>query len=254
MTRSNAAAKQADVPIDAITSKFAAVFHDDMAALGVPLPTIEPRATEHISQMIAMIESLIEKGHAYEADGHVLFHVPSFAEYGTVVSAGSREDYRRRQGRGCAVQTRCRRFCALEALDDGSAGLGQSVGPRPPGLALGMRVHDRGASGRYHRHSRRWQRSGFPSSRERNCSGHLRPRWPDLQPLLDARGLRQRGQGKDVQVARQCIVDQGFAQGGAGRSNTAGIVECPLPQPGGLEHRHTGPGSPHSGSFIRRAS
>ena len=84
----NAAAKQADVPIDAITTKFAAVFHDDMAALGVPLPTIEPRATEHISQMIAMIESLIEKGHAYEADGHVLFHVPSFAEYGRL----SRQD------------------------------------------------------------------------------------------------------------------------------------------------------------------
>ena len=84
----NAAAKQADLPIDAITSKFAAVFHDDMAALGVPLPTIEPRATEHISQMIAMIESLIEKGHAYEADGHVLFHVPSFSEYGRL----SRQD------------------------------------------------------------------------------------------------------------------------------------------------------------------
>ena len=84
----NAAAKQADLPIDAITSKFAAVFHDDMAALGVPLPTIEPRATEHISQMIAMIESLIEKGHAYEADGHVLFHVPSFPEYGRL----SRQD------------------------------------------------------------------------------------------------------------------------------------------------------------------
>ena len=84
----NAAAKQADVSIDAITTKFAAVFHDDMAALGVPLPTIEPRATEHISQMIAMIESLIEKGHAYEADGHVLFHVPSFAEYGRL----SRQD------------------------------------------------------------------------------------------------------------------------------------------------------------------
>ncbi len=78
----NAAAKEAGVPIDAITSKYAAIFHKDMAALGVPLPTIEPRATEHIDQMIAMIETLIEKGHAYEADGHVLFHVPSFPEYG----------------------------------------------------------------------------------------------------------------------------------------------------------------------------
>ncbi len=84
----NAAAKEAGVPIDVITSKYAAVFHEDMAALGVPLPTIEPRATEHIDQMIRMIETLIEKGHAYEADSHVLFHVPSFPEYGKL----SRQD------------------------------------------------------------------------------------------------------------------------------------------------------------------
>jgi len=84
----NAAAKEAGVPTDVITSKYAAVFHEDMAALGVPLPTIEPRATEHIDQMIRMIETLIEKGHAYEADSHVLFHVPSFPEYGKL----SRQD------------------------------------------------------------------------------------------------------------------------------------------------------------------
>jgi cysteinyl-tRNA synthetase len=84
----NAAAKQAELPVEEIISKFTKVFHDDMAALGVPLPTIEPRATEHIAQMIAMIVTLIEKGHAYEADGHVLFNVPSYAEYGRL----SRQD------------------------------------------------------------------------------------------------------------------------------------------------------------------
>ena len=84
----NAAAKQAELPVEEIISKFTKVFHDDMAALGVPLPTMEPRATEHIAQMIAMIVTLIEKGHAYEADGHVLFNVPSYAEYGRL----SRQD------------------------------------------------------------------------------------------------------------------------------------------------------------------
>lgn len=84
----NAAAKEAGTPIAAITSRFTQIFHEDMAALGVASPTIEPRATEHIDQMIAMIESLIEKDHAYEAEGHVLFHVPSFAEYGRL----SRQD------------------------------------------------------------------------------------------------------------------------------------------------------------------
>lgn len=84
----NAAAIEAGLPIDAITSKYTAVFHEDMAALGVPLPTIEPRATEHISQMVHMIEVLIDKGHAYEAEGHVLFHVPSYSDYGQL----SRQD------------------------------------------------------------------------------------------------------------------------------------------------------------------
>ncbi len=78
----NNAAKEAGVPIGTITDKFTRIYHHDMAALGVEPPTIEPRATQHISEMIAMIEALIKKGHAYAADGHVLFHVPSFPEYG----------------------------------------------------------------------------------------------------------------------------------------------------------------------------
>ena len=55
---------------------------DDMAALGALEPTEMPRATEFIPQMIAMIEDLIAKGHAYAAEGHVLFAVESYADYG----------------------------------------------------------------------------------------------------------------------------------------------------------------------------
>jgi cysteinyl-tRNA synthetase len=87
----NNAAKEAGVPIGTITDKFTRVYHHDMAALGVEAPTIEPRATQHISEMIAMIEVLIEKGHAYAADGHVLFHVPSFPEYGRLSRRDRRE-------------------------------------------------------------------------------------------------------------------------------------------------------------------
>jgi cysteinyl-tRNA synthetase len=78
----NNVAKEAGVPIGTITDKFTRIYHDDMAALGVDPPTIEPRATEHIPEMIHSIQTLIQKGHAYAADGHVLFHVPSFPEYG----------------------------------------------------------------------------------------------------------------------------------------------------------------------------
>ena len=57
-------------------------YHADMDALGALRPTKEPRATEYIGAMIAMIEGLIERGHAYEVSGHVLFDVRSYPEYG----------------------------------------------------------------------------------------------------------------------------------------------------------------------------
>ena len=76
------AAKARGETIDSLTRRTAEAFHQDMAALGALPPTVEPRATEHIAEMIAMIEKLVADGHAYEADGHVLFHVPSMPDYG----------------------------------------------------------------------------------------------------------------------------------------------------------------------------
>ena len=76
------ASQETGEPINAITEKFAAIYRSDMAALGVLSPTLEPAATENIDGMIKMIEALIGKGHAYEGEGHVLFAVDSFADYG----------------------------------------------------------------------------------------------------------------------------------------------------------------------------
>ncbi|XUP38210.1 cysteine--tRNA ligase (plasmid) [Xanthomonas axonopodis pv. vasculorum] len=78
----NAAAQAKGVPIATITDRFAAIYRQDMAALGVVPPDIEPEATAHIPQIVAMIEQLIAKGHAYAAEGHVLFSVSSFDGYG----------------------------------------------------------------------------------------------------------------------------------------------------------------------------
>ena len=81
----NAAAKELGTPISTITDKYAAAYREDMAALGVDgdfAPDIEPAATAHMPQMIAMIERLVANGHAYAAEGHVLFAVASFAGYG----------------------------------------------------------------------------------------------------------------------------------------------------------------------------
>ncbi|NKE18676.1 cysteine--tRNA ligase [Neoroseomonas oryzicola] len=78
----NARSRDSGEPISAITARTTADFHRDMAALGALPPDVEPRATGHIAEMIALIERLIANGHAYAADGHVLFSVPSFGDYG----------------------------------------------------------------------------------------------------------------------------------------------------------------------------
>ncbi len=78
----NAAAKALGVPIGDITTRYAEAYRQDMGRLGVTPPDIEPHATTHIPQIIAMIEQLIASGHAYAAEDHVLFQVSTYAEYG----------------------------------------------------------------------------------------------------------------------------------------------------------------------------
>ncbi|MFK5998733.1 MAG: cysteine--tRNA ligase, partial [Rhodobacterales bacterium] len=80
----NAKAEQTGRSIRDITDETIQWFLDDMGALGALEPTVAPRATEYIPEMIAMIEELIAKGHAYAAEGHVLFDVNSYAAYGAL--------------------------------------------------------------------------------------------------------------------------------------------------------------------------
>jgi cysteinyl-tRNA synthetase len=78
----NAAAKEQKISIQNLTSKITDLFYSDVDALNVLRPTHEPRATTHIPEMIAMIEKLIANKNAYLSDGHVLFDVASYANYG----------------------------------------------------------------------------------------------------------------------------------------------------------------------------
>jgi cysteinyl-tRNA synthetase len=95
----NARAAERGVPIRDLTDGTLKQFHEDIAALGVLPPTVEPRATDHIEEMKALIERLVAAGHAYVAEEHVLFHVPSMPEYGALskrpldeMEAGARVD------------------------------------------------------------------------------------------------------------------------------------------------------------------
>jgi cysteinyl-tRNA synthetase len=78
----NDAVKREGVPIGVLTARYLAAYHEDLRVLGVAPPDLEPRVTDNIPSIIGFIERLIASGHAYEAEGHVLFAVPSFPAYG----------------------------------------------------------------------------------------------------------------------------------------------------------------------------
>jgi cysteinyl-tRNA synthetase len=87
----NEAAAELGVPISDVSRQYADAYHADMAAIGVGLPTIEPRATDHIAQMIEMISRLIEEGFAYAAEGHVLFDIEAYERYGALSGRDRRD-------------------------------------------------------------------------------------------------------------------------------------------------------------------
>ena len=85
------AAKEAGVEISAITEKYTQIYNEDMSRLNVLEPDVQPKATEYIPEMIELIIDLIEKDFAYEKDGHVLFHVPSYNNYGKLSNRNREE-------------------------------------------------------------------------------------------------------------------------------------------------------------------
>lgn len=87
----NRAAAAEGVPIGEIAGRYTKAYHADMRALGVLAPDIEPRATEHLASIIRMISGLIDSGHAYTAEGHVLFRVSAYSDYGALSRRDQRE-------------------------------------------------------------------------------------------------------------------------------------------------------------------
>ena len=85
------AAKEQNIAITSITEKYTQIYNEDMLKLNVLAPDIQPKATEYIPEMIELISELIEKDFAYEKDGHVLFHVPTYENYGKL-SKRNREE------------------------------------------------------------------------------------------------------------------------------------------------------------------
>ena len=85
------ASAKSNIPFQELTRKFEKIYNEDMLKLGVYLPDVQPRATEHIKEMIELTKKLINNNHAYVKENHVLFHVPSFKKYGCL-SKRNREE------------------------------------------------------------------------------------------------------------------------------------------------------------------
>ncbi len=84
-------AAEEGVGIEVISKRYTDIYNADLAGLNVLPPDIEPKATEHLDEMRAMIQKLIDKGHAYEAEGHVMFDVASMETYGRLSKHGRDE-------------------------------------------------------------------------------------------------------------------------------------------------------------------
>jgi cysteinyl-tRNA synthetase len=151
----NAAAAANGEPIRILAERYATAYREDMTQLNALPPTIEPWATGHIPQMIALIERLIERSHAYVAEGHVLFHVPSLPDYGKLSGRQHRRHGCRGAGRSRTLQARPGRFRALEAVDRSTARLGQPLGLWAPRVAHGMYGDDQHPPRPVDRHPRR---------------------------------------------------------------------------------------------------
>jgi len=178
------------VPIDAVTSRFIQAMNEDAEALGLRRPDFEPRATEYVPNIIAMINQLIDRGYAYvAADGDVLYAVAKFEGYGKLsgkrladLRAGARVEWMKPSA---IRSTLC---CGSTRNPASRRGIRRGIGA--PRLAHRMLSHVHGHSGYPLRHPWRRHGSEVSSPRERDCPVLRGDRRPVREPL-DAQRLRQ---------------------------------------------------------------
>ena len=215
----NARAAERGIAIRELTETTYKNFKDDVAALGCLPPTFEPRATEYISNpsattdMIRLIEKLIANGNAYAAEGHVLFHVPSMPDYGKLSNRSLDEMIAGARVEVAPYKRDPQDFVLWKPSSPAElAGLGQSVGPRPSGLAHRVLGDVGGAARRNLRHSWRRHRPRVSAPRERNRAIALRVPHRRDGELLDAQRLPAGRRREDGEERGQFRDDQGASQ------------------------------------------
>ena len=174
------AARRAGVPSERLAREMTEAYRADTDRLGLGRPDHEPLASETIDEIIDLIEALIERGHAYAAEGDVYFSVRSFHDYGKLSNRRLEDLEPADQGEPDEEQARKRDpldFALWKAQKAGRGhGLGLAVGPRPPGLAHRVLGDGRGDPRPRLRHPRRRLRPDVPAPRERDRADRGRPR------------------------------------------------------------------------------
>ncbi len=208
----NARAAAEKRPIRELTDETIGWYHADMGALGVLTPDQEPRATEFIPQMVAMIGTLIERGHAYAAEGHVLFSVASFPEYGRFANRSLDEMQAGARIEVAPYKRDPMDFVLWKPSNTGRAGLAFALGAWAAGMAYRVLGDESGVARGVVRHSWRGDRSGLSAPRERDRPEPVRASGGGVCAVLDAQRVPQRGGGEDVEIARQLLHGAGFAR------------------------------------------
>ena len=187
----NARAAEAGVDIRELTERTARQYQEDVAALGCLKPTAEPRATEYIRRadnkldMVRLIETLVQRGHAYVADDHVLFDVATMPDYGRLSNRSLEEMEAGARVEVAPYKKGPMDFVLWKPVQAGRAGVAVAGGHRdagPAGLAHRVLGHVGCAARRDLRHPRRRHRPRLPAPRERDRPVALaptaRPSWP----------------------------------------------------------------------------
>ena len=171
------AARPAGRPSAELAAEMTAHYVADTERLGIGRPDHEPQATLMVEEIVDLIADLIERDHAYVAEGDVYFRVRSLPEYGALSHRDVDADGPGRGRRGRRAQGGPARLRALEgAQADGGHLVGRAVGRGPPGLAHRVLGDGRGDARRAVRDPRRRQRPDLPAPRERGRADARRAR------------------------------------------------------------------------------
>ena len=158
-----------------IVDRYTDSFHERLELLGIGLPDVEPRATEHIPEMISLIEELIEKGHAYApGNGDVYYSVESFPGYGSLSHQRPKEMRETEKGQ-TEVQEEPAGLRALEGFQARRALLAEPLGTGPSRLAHRVLGDGREAPAGRRGHPRRRHGHPLPAPRERARPERARP-------------------------------------------------------------------------------